>query len=138
MRWILVLFLCIGCHSAQALSPTSPKEPWWVGVTFEEESSKLSDQLQRQLRVAIEEIPQRCTFSPPVPGIATIEYRFAPESMPRNDYQLIGNRIQEIRTFLIGFRPMKIAVSIEALEPPNVRSLDGVADHRISVRFNCL
>ena len=138
MRQILALFLYAGCLSAHGLSAALPKESWWVGMTFEEGSAQLPEQLQQELRAAIKEIPQRCHYKPPVPGYATIEYRIAPSSMPRGDYQLIGNRVQELRKFLIGFRPMRVAVSIEAVEPPNVLSLDGVADHRVGVRFNCI
>ena len=138
MRRTLASLLYVSCLSAHALTPAAPKEPWWVGVTFEEGSTQLSDQLQQDLRAAIKEIPQRCDFRPPVPGYATIEYDLAPSSMPRDDYQLIGKRVQELRKFLIGFRPMRVVVSIQAWEPPNVRSLDGVADHRVGIRFNCL
>lgn len=138
MRWTLCLLLSVICLSAHALSSAPPKEPWGVGVTFEDGSAELSEQLQQELRAAIKEIPQRCNYKPPVPGYATIEYRIAPSSMPRDDYQLIGNRVQELRKFLIGFRPMRVVVSIEALEPPHVLSLDGVADHRVGIRFNCI
>jgi|APAra7269096714_1048519.scaffolds.fasta_scaffold03265_5 hypothetical protein len=137
MKRLLVPALFLACFSAHGLTAVIPKEPWWVGVTFEDGSARLSDQLQQELRAAIDEIPSRCSAYKPATGRASVEYSIAPSSMPRSDYPLIGARVEALRKFLVGFRPMRVSLSIEAEESPNVTSLDGRADHLISVRFNC-
>lgn len=122
--------------NAWALSTAAPASAG-AKLVFRGSESALSSDQSASLDRAAAEMATRCGSDWASRSWLMIEYSVAPRSLPRRDYQLIGERAERIRGYMEKFNPKQTRVLIDISDGPFDGTANSGEDHSVSVRMMC-
>lgn len=126
--------------AALALTPANNSRVQHLDLTFDATSTGLSDAQKAAIDEQLAWV-KGCSGWPEL-GDAIIYYRLAAASLPRQDYQRIGERIEDIRTYLMnkhGFPKVWAGVRIgeDEGEYPGVKNYRQPVESQVQMMLFC-
>jgi hypothetical protein len=122
---------------AWALSTAANPGVAYARLVFEKSNASLSEQQTVALDHAAAEMEARCGSDWQSRSWLNIEYSVAPGSLPRQDYQLIGERAEHIRNYMQRYKLKMTRVSIDISEGAYDNTAQTGLDHFASVTMMC-
>ncbi len=133
---VLVLLTSSLLSQAWALSTPAP-ETAQARLVFHKSTVLISNDQKSALDRAAGEMAARCGPDWASRSWLRIEYSVAPASLPRRDYQLIGERAERVREYMKRFNPKLSRVLIDISEGAFDNTANSGLDHSVLVTMMC-
>lgn len=120
---------------AGATSPPPPRG-FAVALAYEASQVRLSEAQKKSIDAEVARMVPTCRAWPEL-SYAQVNYVLATASLPRRDFQLAGDRVQDVRAYLVERHGVRIVTFSINSGVPEQNFLQNGADHAAGVNLGC-